>query len=177
MKGYSKRYSECYVKVNVREGMTMQVYSASDVAEQLNIKTATLRKYSIMMEKAGHTINRNNKGHRYYSDSDVMTIRTIMNAKKNGVTLEEAIQGVLSNKQDSNVTNETNLSNEVHTNDIDELKELLHKQTEIIGKQYEAIHRLTEKIDHQQDTIQQMNNRLQAPDDEPKGIFKRLFNK
>ena len=154
----------------------MQVYGANDVAEQLQIKTATLRKYCILMEKEGYSFQRNSKGHRFFSDKDVMTLRSILKAKENGITLVESIKGVLSNETDNSVTNEISATTEPNTSDIDELKDIIRTQTEYIKKQYEGIQILHEKIDQQQQTINNMTERLEAPK-EDKGFFKRLFNK
>ncbi|NUJ33000.1 MerR family transcriptional regulator, partial [Pseudoalteromonas sp. 2103] len=70
----------------------MKVYSPSEIAELLDIKQATLRKYSIMLEEHGYKISRNSQNHRYYQDEDVITLRRVIDGKNSGVTLEEAIK-------------------------------------------------------------------------------------
>lgn len=49
-------------------GGTMKVYSPSETSELLGIKTATLRKYSLLLESNWYEIARNSKRYHYYWD-------------------------------------------------------------------------------------------------------------
>ncbi|HLR71830.1 MAG TPA: hypothetical protein VK085_10435 [Pseudogracilibacillus sp.] len=50
----------------------MKVYSPHEVATQLDVRISTLRKYSILLENAGMTFQRNNQKQRWYSENDVI---------------------------------------------------------------------------------------------------------
>lgn len=168
----------------------MKVYSPSDVAELLSIKTATLRKYSIMLEEQGYKIERNNRNHRYYTDKDVITLRNVIRGTKNGTTLEESISNVINLTGHNNETNETNNDVIPYNNDIQEIKELVHTQNEIIKE-------LTNRLDKHDKRQEHINNRIEERDrilmetlnelkeskqkqleqQEKKGFFSKLFRK
>lgn len=165
----------------------MKVYSPSEVAKLLELNTATLRKYSIMLEKQGYNIGRNSQKHRYYQDKDIITLRRVITARKSGITLEEAIKNVVKVQEDNTYTNVINNGYEANENVISELKEMIHKQNELIKG-------LADKLDEQQEYInkrlnerdgalmQAMNEILEtkkqlAITHEKQGFFRRLFNK
>ncbi len=124
----------------------MKVYSPSEAAELLGIKTATLRKYSLLLESNGYEIPRNSKRHRYYRDKDVMTIRNVITGSNNGATLEESVKNVVNLEGHSNESNVTNNAQEPNNNDIQELKEMINKQSELILS-------LTSRLDQQNEYI------------------------
>lgn len=165
----------------------MKVYSPNEVAKLLELNTATLRKYSIILEKQGYNIGRNSQNHRYYQDKDIITLRRVITARKNGITLEEAIKNVVSMQQDNTYTNIINNGDDPNGNDIKELKEMVHKQNDLIKG-------LANKLDEQQEYInkrlnerdgalmQAMNEILETKKQlaimhEKQGFFRRLFNK
>lgn len=172
----------------------MKVYSPSDIASLLSIKAPTLRKYSIMLEERGYTIERNSQNHRYYKDEDVITLRRVIEGSKSGVTLEESINNVLSLKGDNTYTNVINNGDTSNDSDIEELKELIYKQTELIHKQTESIGELSKRLDKQHNYIDDRLNKrdellmksmresletkkLIAATEEKKSFLARLFGK
>ena len=132
----------------------MKVYSPSDVAKLLNIKPATLRKYSIMLEEHGYNIGRNSQNHRYYQDKDIITLRSVMTGTKSGITLEESIKNVVNVGEDNTYTNATNNGVQAYESDISELKELVNNQTEVIKE-------FSKRLDQQDEYI---NNSLKERD-------------
>lgn len=124
----------------------MKVYSPSDIAELLNIKLPTLRKYSIMLEERGYNIERNSQNHRYYQDKDVITLRKVITASKSGITLDEAIRNVVSIEQHDTYTNDISNADTPNNSDIKELKELVYNQNELIKS-------LAVRLDEQQKYI------------------------
>lgn len=160
----------------------MEVYSPNEVAQQLKIKPATLRKYSIMLENNGYTINRNSQNHRYYTDKDVMTLKRVITSKSSDVTLEEAINNVISvhdhNTYTNDMHNEITPYNTVMNDDIKQLKEMVQAQSEQIDLQMIYIKELTERIDQQQKYITGQQEQLQLDHKEKKkGFFSKLFNR
>lgn len=170
----------------------MKVYSPAEVADLLGIKQPTLRKYSIMLEERGYNISRNSQNHRYYTDKDIITLRRIITGKNSGVTLEESINNVVSIDKHSTYPNAINNVDSSNRSDIQELKEIVLKQNELIKV-------LTDKMDQQQEYIKNslnerdkilmrtinelLDNRKQiaaAHEEEKekkKGFFARLFEK
>ena len=124
----------------------MKVYSPRDIADLLDIKPATLRKYSIMLEEKGYKINRNSQNHRYYLDKDIITIRRIITGRESGITLNEVISNVVSIEQHNTYTNDIDNADKHNNNDIQEIKELVHNQNELIKE-------LTTRLDKQQEHI------------------------
>lgn len=157
----------------------MEIYSPDEVAKQLEIKPATLRKYAIMLEKEGYSINRNSQNHRYYTDKDVMTIRRVITGKNSDITLEEVIHNVVSVHEHNTTTND--IQNDVTPNnsDIDELKRMILEQGKQITAQTEFIKELSQRIDQQQSHIAKQEALLLMglEEDKKKGFFARLFNK
>ena len=165
----------------------MKVYSPSEIADLLNIKIPTLRKYSIMLEERGYKIERNSQNHRYYLDKDIITLRRVITARNSGVTLDEAIKNIVSIEKDNTYTNAINNTDTDNNDDIKELKEIIHKQNELIQT-------LTEKMDQQQNYINKrlnkhdemlmkaLNESLEAKKqitatEEKRRFFKKIFRK
>lgn len=61
----------------------MKVYSPSEIAELIDIKESTLRKYCLLLEKSGISFQRNNRGQRWYNDNDVIMLRKFMTLRNN----------------------------------------------------------------------------------------------
>lgn len=176
----------------------MKVYSPADIAMVLQIKPATLRKYSGILEKHGYNIERNSQGHRYYRDKDIMTLRNIISGRNSGATLEESIYNVVKLEGSSTALNDTNSDDAPNNSDISELKEMVHNQNAMIHKQNELIEGLSKRLDQQQNYIDQsirkrdqelmetMQESLEAKkqlvasaekEPEKRGFFSRLFKK
>lgn len=169
----------------------MKVYSPNEVAELLKIKPATLRKYSIMLEERGYKIERNSQNHRYYRDKDIITIRNIIRGKDSGVTLEESINNVISIDEHNTYTNAINNADKQNSSDIQELKELINNQNELLKDFSIRLDKQQEYIDNQlkeRDKLlmQTMNELLESrkqiastgeKEQKKKGLFARLFSK
>ncbi|APC65621.1 hypothetical protein AAV35_014065 (plasmid) [Salimicrobium jeotgali] len=114
----------------------MKLYSPSDIADILGLQASTLRKYSAALEKHGYTFDKNNRGQRFYTDSDVITLRKFISLKDSGMSLNEALEGtVMWHKGGEDVSppvTETRSATERSYSDVSELKEMVHKQQESI---------------------------------------------
>ena len=158
----------------------MNVYSVKDVSTHLDLKPATLRKYCGMLEKGGYSFDRNSQGHRFFRDKDVIAIRTIIQAKHNGITLEEAIDGVVYQAQYKTETNETNLTEQRNSTEtdskesIEELKLLILKQNELILSLNNRLDSIEERYtENQQHLIEVINKESY----QKKSLISRLFTK
>lgn len=183
----------------------MKVYSPSETAELLGIKTATLRKYSLLLEKHNYEIKRNSKRHRYYRDKDVMTLRSVIRGTSNGATLEESIKNVVNLEGHNNESNETNNARVPNTSDMQKIIEIMIKQGDQIAEQNNKIDKQSDYLIKQNELIGNLINRIDQQDkyisnnltgpteqeeiEEPKevesvktnenrkGFFAKLFNK
>lgn len=70
-------------------------YFAKDVAMELGITTSTLRRWSIELEKAGYTIERNEKEQRIYYERDFKALRGIKKLLSHSVAFADAINAVV----------------------------------------------------------------------------------
>lgn len=170
----------------------MKVYSPNDIATILQIKPATLRKYSSLLEKYGYEIGRNSQGHRYYQDKDIITIRNVISGVGGDVSLEESVKNVIKLESGSTVTNDTNIGDTSNDSDISELKNMIHNQGKQIEQQNELLQELFARLDQQQEYINQSINKrdqnlmeamheiqeqkqIAASKEEKPGFWKRLF--
>jgi DNA-binding transcriptional MerR regulator len=111
-------------------------YSPSDLCAMLNIRESTLRKYAVQLEKVGWNFAKNSNGHRQYTDTDIMAIRRVIQAKdKSDITLEKAAKQVVSILKGEYASVPAMIDEgieERYSDDIKELKEIVQKQTEFI---------------------------------------------
>lgn len=111
-------------------------YSPGDLCAMLDIRESTLRKYAVQLEKVGWEFAKNSNGHRQYTDTDIMAIRRVIQAKdKSDITLEKAAKQVVSMIQGKPTSVPATTDEKIekrYSNDIKELKETVQKQTEFI---------------------------------------------
>jgi len=79
------------------------VYSPSEVQKLLNVDSSTLRKYAKLLEDGGYNFHKNERGHRGYFNSDIITLRKLINlSKQPSMTLERSVKAVMAWHQDEN---------------------------------------------------------------------------
>ncbi|MCF2132213.1 DUF3967 domain-containing protein [Strepomyces sp. STD 3.1] len=71
-------------------------YFAKNVAVNLEVTTSTLRRWSIELEKAGYTFERNDKDQRIYYQHDINAFKHLKELISEGTTLIDAINTVVS---------------------------------------------------------------------------------
>ncbi|PEC10626.1 DNA-binding protein [Bacillus pseudomycoides] len=77
--------------------LTQKIYNAGDVAQLLEVKDSTVRKYAQTLEKAGYKFYKNENGYRGYFDKDVIAMRHLIQYSKHpDMTLESAAKAVVS---------------------------------------------------------------------------------
>jgi DNA-binding transcriptional MerR regulator len=87
------------------------VYKPSDIMQRLGIKESLYKKYIAALEDGGYTFQRNQQGHRIFTDNDIQTLETFMDLiKYDGMTIEKVAKqigkmsshaGTTEEKQDS----------------------------------------------------------------------------
>lgn len=124
----------------------------SDVCALLDIKESTLRKYAGILKNAGYEFHVNDKGQRGYFDKDVVVLRRFLEVKASSdMTLEQAANAVISWVEQSDMSLRVIRESEIekrYSNDINELKETIEKQNELLQA-------LMQKMDRQQEYIDQ----------------------
>lgn len=162
------------------EDIVFIVYNPGDVAEQLGIKESTLRKYSLLLEKYGYEFNKNDRGQRGYTDSDIIVLRRVMDLKSGGMTLEKAVLTVSSWVKNKQITCGDMVPERYNNRDMEELKELILELNNKLDQQQVYIEqRLNE---HDKLLTQVMRESLEtrkliAAAEEKRPWYKRLFRK
>lgn len=112
------------------------LYSPGEVSDTLKVKDSTLRKYCGILENAGYRFSKNNRGHRQYTDKDVMTFKKLITATKNSdMTIETAAEQLVSMYKQTSITipDTTDITlHAQHSKDIAELKKTIEIQNELI---------------------------------------------
>ncbi|HDR7921502.1 DUF3967 domain-containing protein [Bacillus toyonensis] len=152
-----------------------QTYWGAEVAKNLGIGSSTLRKYCLALEEAGYFFKRGNNNSRIFYHNDVATIEQLIVAmKKNNLTLDQAINLVMTNV----------IKNEVAI--IEHIKALLERVKRLEQFNLELIQRFDQQImREEQRDVQLMqvlreiqdNNRLIAALEQKKLFWSRLFGK
>ncbi|HDR7471445.1 DUF3967 domain-containing protein [Bacillus toyonensis] len=152
-----------------------QIYWGAEVAKNLGIGPSTLRKYCLALEEAGYSFKRGSNNSRIFYYNDVATIEQLIVAmKKNNLTLDQAINLVMTNV----------IKNEVAI--IEHIKALLERVKRLEQFNLELIQRFDQEImREEQRDVQLMqvlreiqdNNRLIAALEQKKLFWSRLFGK
>lgn len=177
-------------------GYTERAYQTSEVATMIDIAVPTVRKYAQTLESKGYTFIRS-KGTgqhqaRLFVEKDVMALRYLKETREKGnLTVDRAASIVIERFGKSaiqSVRGNDTAELEPYTEQYNELKELIHKQNELIKG-------LTDRLDDQQQYIDdrlkerdqalmqvlkesmETQKQLSASKEEKKGFFSRLFGK
>lgn len=168
--------------------MEMQ-YRMNDLANKLNLKESTARKYFLLVEKKGHIFKRSNQGHILFTEDDISLFQEIIRLKNHpDYSIESAIDHII------NVEN--NNSRESHEGESGlvpyqqfqtmkdemtaELRELLKEQNkankELLQEQQSNYEKQLEEAREQQrlylEKIESIEKKLE---EEKKGFWAKLF--
>lgn len=184
----------------------MKEYSNKDIAGIVGIAGPTVRKYSALLEKAGYTFNRNEQGHRLFLDRDIPVFREVKERSEVGALPLERITEEVATKYkryEDRETEETgNNENPVSPPATTSIEPALSQHIVELTEAWEIIKAMAERVDMMGDTIMELkeeNRRLHetidkrfietireiqdtkrqiaASQEEPKGIWARLFKK
>src|SRR5690625_580531 len=177
---------------------TERAYTTSEIATMLDIAVPTVRKYAQSLERANYVfIKGKEKGKhpsRLFIESDIMALRYLIQLRSNSnITDDEAVSIVISKYGKGSIQS-------IRSNDIaevqpygeqyNELKELIHKQNEIIQNLAKQLDKQQEYIDNKindrdkelmQSISELMENKKQIAAAEQaeakRGFLSKLFNK
>jgi hypothetical protein len=72
------------------------ILTSTQIREQLELKPSTFRKYQDILENVGYTIKKNSRGHRQYSNYDVLIFEKLIElSKHDGMTLEKSARMII----------------------------------------------------------------------------------
>ncbi len=171
-----------------------QTYWGSEVAKNLGIASSTLRKYCLALEEAGYPFERGNNNSRVFFHKDVATIERLIAAmNKKSITLEKAVNLVISSVEENEVATVATES----VADTEHIKALVERIERLEQINFELIQRLDQQnkllqetdaqriIREKQRDVQLMqvlkeiqdSNRLIAASEQKKSFWSRLFGK
>lgn len=184
------------IKVNSSNDIdyTERAYQTSEIATMLDIAVPTVRKYAQSLEGKGYVFlkGRGTGKHqaRLFVEKDVNALRYLKDIREKGNMTVEQATNIVTERFNGGVIQRVR-SNDIQYNEqVDkrhsELKEMVHKQTDLIGE-------LSKKLDQQQNYISEsikerdrvlmqslneiMESKKQITAEGKKGFFARLFNK
>ncbi|MFP7176855.1 DNA-binding protein [Priestia filamentosa] len=149
-------------------------YFAKNVAINLEVTTSTLRRWSIELEKAGYTFERNDKDQRIYYQHDINAFKRLKKLISEGTILIDAINTVVSmdsetidaQKTPSVYQSETRLT-------VQHIEEILDKKiNKAIQKAYEDGRKQGQEETLKQ--IERLEQRSNERDEKLMSIFRAL---
>jgi len=190
-----KHYIATKEQLRAEGGQIMaQTYWGSEVAKNLGIGSSTLRKYCLALEEAGYPFERGNNNSRVFFHKDVATIERLIAAmNKKSITLEHAVNLVISSVEENKVATVATDS----VADTEHIKALVERIERLEQLNLELIQRLDQQskilqetdaqriIREKQRDVQLMqvlkeiqdSNRLIAASEQKKSFWSRLFGK
>ena len=134
------------------------IYNPGDIADLLQIKESTLRKYALMFEKLGYRFQKNAQNQRWYTEQDVALFKKVISLKNNGdMDLKSSIEAAfLWSKGELIAENETvtrsaiTLQSEGNSADIARIEFSIEELKDVVLKQNEKIEQLTKIVLEQQ---------------------------
>lgn len=135
-------------------------FSTKEIATLLDMGVTTVRKYAQYLEKAGYTFAKTKNNARIFNDKDIEKIKYLKELRENpAMTVEHATNIVMGKETQEILTISSSPQEQValkketlhESNDMDELRELLKKQNDLISH-------LIDKLDHQEKVINEWLN-------------------
>jgi len=122
--------------------MTLEsVFKTAQVAELIGVSASSMRKYALAVEKYGGKVQKDDKGDRIYTESDLSAFRHLRKLLAGGMTIERAaeqtallMKGEQETKREAGFTlakNDGELLREALT-EIKELRGMIEAQTALI---------------------------------------------
>jgi DNA-binding transcriptional MerR regulator len=141
-----KSYWRCVV-------MTL-IYKAKEVMEKLEIKDSVFKKYISILEKEGYIIQKNQQGHRLFTDEDIKTLEKFIELSKyDGMTLESVAKMIGSTKQKNeghDVIEEKEQSHDVMTLITTAVTTALEEQAKLHSAQLQQMQEQLNRIESNQ---------------------------
>lgn len=125
------------------------MHKTADVARIVGVKSVTVRKYAMALEKCGYSVSHSASGHREFSDTDIIALQELIALqKRTGLTVEKCAEVIAArHSQASESVAVQPISEESTTlQQYDErYSQLLRSFEQVVAKQDETIMRLNEQ--------------------------------
>lgn len=156
--------------------MESPIMSPNDVSTVLQIKESTLRKYSLLLENVGYKFQRNNQNQRWYTDTDIVALKKLITLKNStDMNLKDCAEAVLMWSKNHDVTQPLTVpdnATERRKDDIEELKELVNKQSDLIK---ELLTRMDQQQKYIDEKLEQRDTRLMESIRESQEVKQQLL--
>ncbi|MBC9707240.1 MAG: MerR family transcriptional regulator [Enterococcus sp.] len=137
------------------------IYNPGDIADLLQIKESTLRKYALMLEKLGYRFQKNSQNQRWYTEKDIALFKKIIALKNSGdMDLKSSIEaaflwskGELVAEDKPVAQNAITLQGEGYSADIARIEISIEELKDVVLQQNEKIEQLTKIVLEQQNYI------------------------
>lgn len=157
------------------------VFTSQEVAEAIGVTTSTIRKYSMTLESNEYDIMRDEHKRRMYTDADITLLRAMLKYARNGLSVDSAANAAIGESADKQVSTEAR--REVNDDEIQELKDMIQRQNEMIGQLSSRLDEQEKRRDERdQALMQSLNESLEtqkqlAANEKKKGFFAKLFGR
>lgn len=148
---------------------TNKKYKSSDIARILKIKPVTVKKYSQLLEEQGYEFEKDIKGWREYTDTDLETFRALIRYKRDDIKLNEAVSKAISDTKDIIV-----VKSELVETDSFETTQLMR---EFMSKQEEFNLLIAQRLERQEQRLEQRDKNLMIAMREVLETQKQIANK
>lgn len=148
---------------------TNKKYKSSDIARILKIKPVTVKKYSQLLEEQGYEFEKDIKGWREYTDTDLETFKTLIRYKRDDIKLNEAVSKAISDTKDIVV-----VKSELVESDTFETTQLMR---EFMFKQEEFNLLIAQRLEKQEQRLEQRDKNLMIAMREVLETQKQIANK
>jgi DNA-binding transcriptional MerR regulator len=135
------------------------IYKAKDVMDKLDLKESVFKKYIGLLEREGYVVQKNQQGHRLFTDDDIKILESFIELSKyDGMTLESVAKQIGSVKKNEGHDAMIDKSYDVMTLVETAVSNALQKQEErfrqVLKQQDEFNKQLLERIDQQHSYIE-----------------------
>lgn len=182
---------------------TERAYTTSEVSKMLDMPIPTIRKYSQELEKKnwqfakGKVTGKHQA--RLYTEIDLTALRYFKELRDGSNIRVEQAATIITSKFGQQAIHSVSSDNtpeiKQYEEQYNEIKDMIHNQTEMINRQNELIKELTNRLDQQQEYIDrnlkerdglllnaieerlETQRQIAAAEEEKKGFFARLFKK
>jgi len=168
---FVERIKERYWEANKMNETIEKAYSPKEMSTTLDIGDSTLRKWCLALERNGYGFIRNDKNARLYVERDIVVLRHFQNLTNTNMPLNNAAALVVDRfgKGAFEVsTVPVPVENEIEehrdfdrSEEIEELKEQVSQQSEVIGKLSDLVKDLVTRLDQQQKYNDERMKRLE----------------
>lgn len=124
------------------------IYKPSDVMKRFCLKESVYKKYITALEKEGYIFQRNQQGHRIFSEKDIQTLEIFLELiKYDGMTIELVAKRISKTNNPGNTTEQKQDSYDVMTLVENAVSIALENQKKELTSQFQRTQKQLEQIE------------------------------